>query len=76
MLDPSTVSQLVGVMLMLSPSASDNHLENYSQPLLMFTDHATCQVNADSLNEQRIEALAPDTDESNIVYAWCKGIYR
>ncbi|UAT28851.1 hypothetical protein PP753_gp12 [Dinoroseobacter phage vB_DshP-R7L] len=76
MLDPNTVSQLVGVFLMLAPSTSDNHLENYSQPLLMFTTHAACEQNAESVNQQQIPVVAPDTGELTIVHAWCKGVYE
>lgn len=75
-LESETISQLVGVMLMLAPSSSDNHLENFSQPLLAFETVQTCQLSADSLNQQQIQTFAPDTNEITTIHAWCKTIWK
>lgn len=76
MLDPNAISQFVGVMLMLAPSSTDNHVENYSKPLLMFKTVVVCEKNAASVNDQQIIALTPDTNEENIIYAWCDPQWR
>jgi predicted neuraminidase len=75
-----TLSQLVGVMLMLAPSSSDNHVENFSQPLFIFENHEVCKENAKSINQQNIQTIAPDFAEGSevitTVYAWCKPIWK
>ena len=83
MLDPSTpntVSQLVGVVLMLAPSASDNHLENHSGPVFMFRTYAACEQNAEHINQQHIlpyrQEIPDMTEDTSSVHAWCKGVYK
>ncbi len=76
MLDPSTISQLVGVVLMMSPSPTDNHVMNYSLPLVMFETEEDCQLNRTSLLKQNIVAITPDTREISEIYFWCKPVWN
>ena len=61
---------------MMSPSPTDNHVMNYSLPVVMFKTEAACQLNRSSLLEQNIIAIAPDTGELEEIYFWCKPIWK
>lgn len=74
-LETETLSQLVGVILMVAPSASDNHVENYSYPAVMLETHADCHVVAHSFNESQVQVRLTPTSPVTIAYAWCKPVY-
>lgn len=84
MLDTNTISQLMVVVMMIAPSASDNHLENYSQETIYrFYTHSgahplalwdACEELATSFN--KLDLWATFDGEMYQPHAWCRGIYK
>lgn len=75
-LNSETISELVAVVLMIAPSASDNHVENFSRPALTFDTHADCHVARHSFNEMEVPVQLIPGGPITIAYAWCNPIYE
>ena len=84
MLDPNTISQLVAVVMMISPSSSDIHLENHSEETI-YRFHMesgahslalwdACEELSTAFNE--LDLWVAYEDELHQPYGWCKGIYK
>ncbi|CBW46995.1 hypothetical protein [Roseovarius Plymouth podovirus 1] len=84
MLDGNTISQLVSVVMMVAPSASDQHLENHSRETI-YQFHVesgahelalwdACEELATAFNQLDLWVMYQDTLQQP--HAWCKGIYK
>jgi len=84
MFDPNTVSQIVAVVLMIAPSASDDHLENHSIEVDNYTFEVSegehplsaidaCEELASKVNQLQIHATYEG--EVHRTHAWCKPIW-
>lgn len=86
MLDPNTISQLVAVILMVAPSASDNHLENHSVAASVWHMKPGMDVSSEIVLYDICEEVASNFNQLGIwatyeggtyqPHAWCKGIYK
>lgn len=84
MLDPNTISQLIAVVMMVSPSSSDNHLENHSRDTIyrFYTESEAhplalwdaCEELAAEFNS--LDLWVTYEDKLYQPHAWCKGIYE
>lgn len=84
MLDTNTISQLMVVVMMIAPSASDNHLENYSQETIYrFYTHSgaqeltlwdACVELATEFNQ--LDLWVTYEGEMYQPHAWCRSIYK